>query len=180
MESRVYAPTAVVVADDYRGVQLRITNMDSHRGSAADDSLEISNLKPFSLTVSVTRNGAPFACVLQLCLVTDDDQAIPPFLTEEDRRFPLLLGHDKAPTEAPPVDVPDTGVAVVKLQLGLKALSSKAPPLTAAPAPLAAPREGSEKVRGPPLRSRGRSTTAASSCSSRSTCRQRRSRRART
>ncbi|EOD20274.1 hypothetical protein EMIHUDRAFT_469980 [Emiliania huxleyi CCMP1516] len=125
MESRVYAPTAVVVADDYRGVLLRITNMDSHRGCAADDSLEISNLKPFSLTVSVTRNGAPFACVLQLCLVTDDDQAIPPFLTEEDRRFPLLLGPDKAPTEAPPVEVPDTGVAVVKLQLGLKALSSK-------------------------------------------------------
>jgi len=48
-----------------------------------------------------------------------------PLLTEEDRRFPLLVRPNIAPTEAAPIDVPPTGVVAVRLQLGQKALSSK-------------------------------------------------------
>merc|ERR1719149_220810 len=87
-----HARHAREMVDYYRGVQLRI-DLPSDRGSAADGTLEISNLKPFSLTVSVTRNGAPFACWLQLFLLTDDNRAIAPFLA--DAGFPLLLLGDK-------------------------------------------------------------------------------------
>jgi hypothetical protein len=58
-------------------------------------------------------------------LVTEDDQPVSPLLAEEDRRFPLLVRPDVAPTEAPPVEVPETGEVVFRLQLGQKALSSR-------------------------------------------------------
>lgn len=90
-------------------------------------ALEISNQRTFSVTVTVrTRNGAPFGpCRVCIRLVTEDDHPVLPMLAEEDRRFPLLVRPDIALTGAPPVEVPDTGEAVFRLQLGQKALSSR-------------------------------------------------------
>mmetsp|Transcript_11749 Transcript_11749/g.32294 ORF Transcript_11749/g.32294 Transcript_11749/m.32294 type:complete len:196 (-) Transcript_11749:292-879(-) len=79
------------------------------------------------LTISVRRqNGTPYGpCRICIRLVTEDDYPVGPLLPEEDRRFPLIVRPDLAPTEAPPIDVPANGEVSVRLQLGQRALSSR-------------------------------------------------------
>jgi hypothetical protein len=91
------------------------------------EAFDTSKQRTFNVTVTVrTIDGAPFGpCRVCIRLVTEDDEPVSPLLNEEDRRFPLLVRPDIAPTEAPPVEVPDTGVVVFRLQLGQKALSPR-------------------------------------------------------
>lgn len=92
---------------------------------------EVSNLRPFKLTIAVrtTSNEPPTVShlMLKVSLVVESPdagvQAVQPFLSQEDARSPLLVGMDGSPAQAVPVK-PD-GLATFTLKLGKNALSSK-------------------------------------------------------
>eukprot|EP00962_Isochrysis_galbana_P001902 scaffold494_cov117-Isochrysis_galbana.AAC.14 len=92
---------------------------------------EVSNLRPFKLTIAVrtTSNEPPTVShlMLKVSLVVESPdagvQAVQPFLSQEDARSPLLVGVDGSPAQAVPVK-PD-GLATFTLKLGKNALSSK-------------------------------------------------------
>jgi hypothetical protein len=92
---------------------------------------EVSNLRPFKLTIAVrTSSNEPpplTHLMLKVSLVVESPdagvQAVQPFLSQEDARSPLLVGMDGSPAQAVPVK-PD-GLATFTLKLGKNALSSK-------------------------------------------------------
>lgn len=92
---------------------------------------EVSNLRPFKLTIAVrtVANEPPRMShlMLKVSLVVESPdagvQAVQPFLSQEDARCPLLVGMDGSPAQAVPVK-PD-GFATFTLKLGKNALSSK-------------------------------------------------------
>mmetsp|Transcript_8987 Transcript_8987/g.29782 ORF Transcript_8987/g.29782 Transcript_8987/m.29782 type:complete len:391 (-) Transcript_8987:575-1747(-) len=127
--------SAGAAAGAYADLRIRFVDQEVHRTvtdpATCTTENEVSNLRPFKLTIAVrtTSNEPPTVShlMLKVSLVVESPdagvQAVQPFLSQEDARSPLLVGVDGSPAQAVPVK-PD-GLATFTLKLGKNALSSK-------------------------------------------------------